>query len=250
MLTRYVYSIQDTRSQSQPIRPAQAGSFAWLPATPQPPAAPSLVGLLLPTHCSCEAVRPDTAAAACSAAIFTAWIVAGMLWPAEGQPCLIIPPLAKCKALLHAQAPGQPFAAAYWWSFMLSWLEGHAKQWWTVPHAWLPPYMRELLLSALQGADPPVARCGAAPQAGCCCICPRAGARLLIPLAPHDVCARCSACQPCSTCVHVTPIRDGFLNFICMLGTSCVSPHFSLSDPIVSVRKMAKALRCAISDRV
>ena len=44
VLTRYVYSLEDTGDPGMPLKPAQSSAFQWLPATPQPPAAPALVG--------------------------------------------------------------------------------------------------------------------------------------------------------------------------------------------------------------
>ncbi|KAK9814998.1 hypothetical protein WJX73_004353 [Symbiochloris irregularis] len=43
VLTRYIYALQDARDPSQPFRPAQSGSCAWLPSIPHPPAAPSMM---------------------------------------------------------------------------------------------------------------------------------------------------------------------------------------------------------------
>ena len=50
VLTRYIYSM-DPRDASQPIRPAQTSSYAWLPPIPQPPTAPALVRPLLVYLC-------------------------------------------------------------------------------------------------------------------------------------------------------------------------------------------------------
>ena len=43
LLTRYIYSLEDPEDRSNPLKPAQSSSFLWLPATPQPPASPSMV---------------------------------------------------------------------------------------------------------------------------------------------------------------------------------------------------------------
>lgn len=53
LLTRYVFSLEDERSADTPLKPAQLSGFHWLPAIPQPPAAPALVGSLdIPHHFS------------------------------------------------------------------------------------------------------------------------------------------------------------------------------------------------------
>lgn len=46
LLTRYVFSLEDERSADTPLKPAQLSGFHWLPAIPQPPAAPALKQLV------------------------------------------------------------------------------------------------------------------------------------------------------------------------------------------------------------